>query len=78
MSTITTTAPPKFAVALVCADDGIQHLIRDDLATDALVNGGRATAVCGHKVLPSPLGMPAQDRCPVCPHAADVLALAAP
>lgn len=74
----TTHTTARFALALVCAHDGVRHLVADDQATTALVHGGQTTALCGHQVLPSPLGMPAREKCPLCPHAADLAGLPTP
>lgn len=71
-------ADTVFAVHVTCADGGVEHLVRDDLAAAAIVTGGKAEALCGHQVtLGSALTMPTRT-CDTCPQIAIVLDLTCP
>ncbi len=71
-------ADAVYALHMTCADDGEQHLVRDDLATAGVVFGVRVTALCGHKVAVGSLVTLPSDTCDICPRAAEVLGFATP
>jgi hypothetical protein len=67
-----------FAVGMVCAHDGVEHLVRDDRAAAAFLFGGQTIALCGHKITAAPLAQCSIRACTECVSTASVLDLAIP